>query len=149
MAMGHPQPATPAKTDNSTADSFVKGTLKQNRSKSWDMRYHWLIDQSELDNFFIYWDKGENNYADYHTKHFPPSHHRNVRPNYILKGHHINYQHDSTHLPTQKPEQYLRARVCLLPGTSTLRNKLHTSNDVDQKCPLQFKIHKSLTAIFG
>ena len=113
------------------------------------MRYHWLIDQSELDNLCIYWDKGDENFADYHTKHFPPAYHRNVRPNYILKGHHIKYQHDSTHLPTLEPEQYLRARVCLLPGTSTLGNKLHTSNDVHPKCPLQFKMENSLTAIFG
>ena len=39
-ALSHPQPATPTKTDNSTSVSFIKSTLKQNRSKLWDMRYH-------------------------------------------------------------------------------------------------------------
>ena len=39
--------------------------------------------------------------------------------------------------------------IFLLPGTSTLGNTLHTSNDVHQKCPLQFKMKNSLTAIFG
>ena len=114
-ALSHPQSATPAKTDNSTSASFVKGTLKQNRSKSWDMRYRWLIDQSDLDNFFIHWDKGKNNYADYHTKHFCPTHHKDVRPTYILKGYHLNsnIHDDEAHLPTLKPEQYLLARVSL------------------------------------
>ena len=148
-ALDHLQPATPAKTDNSTSASFVKGTLKQNRSKSWDMRYHWLIDQSNLDNFFIYWDKGENNLADYHTKHHSPTHHRNVRPTYILKGNHIyspSYD-DDTHLPTlPKPEQYLRARVCSLPGPGTCCNELHTSNDIRLKRPLGSDNDRTITA---
>ena len=32
QALSHPQPSTPAKTDNFTTASFVKGTLKQNKS---------------------------------------------------------------------------------------------------------------------
>ena len=109
------------------------------------MRYHWLIDQSDLDNFFIYWDKGKNNYADYHTKHFSPTHHKDVRPTYILKGYHLNSNiyDDDAHLPTLNPEQYLRARVCSLPVTSTLRNTLHTSYDVSQNRPLSTNNDKS------
>ena len=57
--LDHPQLATPAKTDRSTSASFVKGTLKQNRSKSWDMCYHWLIDQSQLDNFLFIGTKSQ------------------------------------------------------------------------------------------
>ena len=41
-ALGHPQGAVPIKTDNATAASFVTDTLKQRRSKAWDVRYHWL-----------------------------------------------------------------------------------------------------------
>ena len=85
-ALAHQQPATPTKTDNSTAASFVTDTLKKKRSKSWDKDYHWLCDQQALGNFYVYWDKGSNNKADYHTKHFSPTHHLNVRPTYILKG---------------------------------------------------------------
>ena len=40
--LGHPQPPTPIKTDNSTALGFVKNLVHQKRSKSWDMRFHWL-----------------------------------------------------------------------------------------------------------
>jgi hypothetical protein len=36
-ALGHPQTATPLKTDNSTSHSFVHANIKQRRSKTWDM----------------------------------------------------------------------------------------------------------------
>ena len=89
-ALDHLQPATPARTDNSTASGFVNDTLKKKRSKAWDVRYHWLSDQSSLVNLFIYWDKGTNNYADYHTKHHAPTHHINSREKYVLKGVHVH-----------------------------------------------------------
>ena len=37
--LGHPQPPTPIKTDNSTAKAFIHQTMRQYKSKSWDMRY--------------------------------------------------------------------------------------------------------------
>ena len=40
--MGHPQPATPMKTDNQTATGICNGTIKQRRSKAIDMRFYWL-----------------------------------------------------------------------------------------------------------
>jgi hypothetical protein len=43
---GHPQLATPLKTDNSTSNSFVHANIKQRRSKTWDMRWNWLRDKS-------------------------------------------------------------------------------------------------------
>ena len=42
--LGHPQPATPLKTDNSTANGIINGTIKQQRSKAADIRLHWLKD---------------------------------------------------------------------------------------------------------
>ena len=42
IEMGHPQPATPLKTDNATANSFVHANICQKRSKTWDMRFNWL-----------------------------------------------------------------------------------------------------------
>ena len=86
-ALGHPQPAVPIKTDNATAASFVDDTLKQKRSKAWDVRYHWLVELQRNKIFKMYWDKGANNLANYHTKHHPPSHHQKMRPLYILKNH--------------------------------------------------------------
>ena len=81
--LGHPQPPTPIKTDNSTANDFVSKNLKQKRSKSWDMRYHWLRDRSLQQQFKIYWDKGINNWADYFTKHHSTKYHKVMRPKYI------------------------------------------------------------------
>ena len=51
-ALGHNQLATPVKTDNATAASFVTDMLKQKRSKVWDVRYHWLSKQQALKTFF-------------------------------------------------------------------------------------------------
>jgi hypothetical protein len=44
VELGHQQPATPLITDNSTAFAILNETIKQNRSKAMDMRYHWLTD---------------------------------------------------------------------------------------------------------
>ena len=85
-ALGHTQTSTQVKTDNSTASAYCNGTLKQKRSKTWDMRWYWLRDRVQRGQFIIYWDKGKNNYADYHSKHFPPSYNSLKRPTYILKG---------------------------------------------------------------
>ena len=43
QALGHVQSPTPLKTDNSTARDFVNRSLRQKRSKSWDMRYHCYV----------------------------------------------------------------------------------------------------------
>lgn len=80
--LGHPQPPTPLKTDNSTANDFVHANMKRRRSKSWDMRYHWLRDKSTQNHINIFWDKGSKNHADYYTKHHSPSHHLAMRSRY-------------------------------------------------------------------
>jgi hypothetical protein len=41
--MGHPQPATPLQTDNSTADDIVNGTCKQRRSRAIDMHFYLIL----------------------------------------------------------------------------------------------------------
>ena len=85
-AIGHPQRPTRLKTDNKTANSFVHASMKVKRSKTWDMRYRWLRENATRRLFDIYWDKGSNNRADYHTKHHAPTIHKTQRPRYILKG---------------------------------------------------------------
>ena len=57
-ALGHPQPPTPIKTDNKTAAAFANNTLKQRRSKSWDMRYFWLLDRMSQSQFLFIGIKG-------------------------------------------------------------------------------------------
>ena len=48
---------------------------------------HWLRNKEVLKQIRVYWDKGKNNYADYFTKNFPPSVHRQKRPRYIQLAH--------------------------------------------------------------
>ena len=86
-SLNHPQPATPLKTDNSTATGFVYDNIHQKRSKSWDMRYHWLRDRQTQQQFNIFWDKGTNNNSDYYTKHHATRHHRSQRPKYVRDKH--------------------------------------------------------------
>ena len=61
IALGHPQPPTPIKVDNTTANAFVQNNITQKRSKSWDMRFHWLRDPLTKKQTLVYWDKGINN----------------------------------------------------------------------------------------
>ena len=98
-ALGHKQHAILVKTDNSTAVAFSNSLLKEKRSKSWDMRLHWLKDRVRQKHFYIFWDKGANNMADYATKHFTPSYHQKIRSLYVHKTNHI-------HIPD------MWARVC-------------------------------------
>jgi len=82
-ALHHPQPPTPLKTDNSTANGFIHDNIHQKRSKSWDMNYHWLRDRNTQQQFKFFWDKGSNNNGDYYTKKHPTKHHRATRPKYV------------------------------------------------------------------
>ena len=81
--MGHPQPPTPIKTDNATALGYIYNNIKQKRSKSFDMKYHWLRDRENQKHFRYYWDKGTNNNANYFTKHHPPAIHREKQKVYF------------------------------------------------------------------
>jgi hypothetical protein len=84
--LGHPQPPTPIKTDNSTATGIINNTIKQKRSKSIDMRFYWLRDRVKQGQFRVHWEPGTHNLADYPTKHHFGSHHRKVRPIYLYEG---------------------------------------------------------------
>jgi hypothetical protein len=81
--MGHPQPPTPLKTDNSTAHGILTSLIKQKRSKAFDMRYHWLRDRIQQRQFQVYWRPGKQNLADYFSKHHPPGYHQAIRPIYL------------------------------------------------------------------
>ena len=81
--LGHPQPATPMKTDNSAANGILNGTIKQQRSKAIDMRFYWLKDRAEQGQFKIHWAAGDENWADYFTKHHSATHHKTLRPCYL------------------------------------------------------------------
>jgi hypothetical protein len=76
--LNHPQPATPIRTDNSTADGIMNKTVKQKQSKSTDMKFYWLQDRVEQGQFRIFWAPGKINLADYQSKVQPTSVHKAV-----------------------------------------------------------------------
>ena len=71
IAMGHPQPPTPIKTDNVTTLGFTNKNIQMKKSKSWDMNLHWLRDRQNQKQFLLTWEQGLKNLADYFTKHHP------------------------------------------------------------------------------
>jgi hypothetical protein len=77
--LGHTQPPTPLRTDNSTAFGILNETIKQKRAKAMDMRYHWLSDKVSQKQFDVYWRPGRENLRDYHTKHHSAQHHKDIR----------------------------------------------------------------------
>ena len=83
LEMHHPQPATPIQVDNSTTNGFANKQIKQQRSKSMDMRFYWIQDRVSQQQFKVYWRPGPTNLADYFTKHHAPSHHRKTRSTYL------------------------------------------------------------------
>ena len=78
--MGHKQPKTPMQLDNSTADGICNLRVQPKQTKAMDMRYHWLRDREAQNQFRFYWHPGTKNRGDYWTKHHPPSHHVEMRP---------------------------------------------------------------------
>jgi hypothetical protein len=62
------QPPTTLITDNAAAKGIATNTCKQRRSKSMDMRYHWIRDRVALKDFEITWRPGSDSIADFLTK---------------------------------------------------------------------------------
>jgi hypothetical protein len=61
--------------------------IKQKRSKAIDMRFYWLNDRYEQNQFDYVWGKGIENLGDAPTKHHPGSHHNQIHPLYLhIKG---------------------------------------------------------------
>ena len=107
--MVQPQPPTPIHCDNSTVSGMCTGTVKQQRSRTMDMRYFWIPDQQDQWNFDVQWHPGQENLADYFTKHFDSKHHQEVRPWYL----HMN--NSPNELPRAAAPRTLRGCVGTLP----------------------------------
>ena len=69
--LGHPQPPTPIHCDNSTCVGISNGTVKQQQSRSMEMRYFWIVDQVALGYFRVLWYPGLENLVDYFSKRAP------------------------------------------------------------------------------
>jgi hypothetical protein len=115
--LGHQQPATLLIRDNSTAFGILNDTIKQKRSKSMDMRYHWLTDRVRQKQFNVYWRPGKDNLGDYHTKHHAAQHHKYMRPIILHQANSLNVLRGCIKLPHPQP----RTRTDIQTGKHALR----------------------------
>jgi hypothetical protein len=77
--LGYPQKPTSIISDNLCAVNIANGSAKPKKSKSMNMRYHWVRDQLHLHLFSIAWAPGEHNLADFFTKTVPNKQHLQMR----------------------------------------------------------------------
>ena len=89
--MRHHQPWTPMQTDNIAAHYVVTNNMQPKPTKAPDMLFHWLWCHYAQYQFQYYWRPGSQNWADYRTKHFPASHHMNMRPEFLTAARHLEY----------------------------------------------------------
>jgi hypothetical protein len=137
IAIGHPQPPTPIKTDNTTALGIVTSLMNPKRFKTWDMRYHWIEDRVLAKHIRPYWDKGIHNWADYFTKNHPPVYHNIMLYKYLQKGNNCNASSVHSH---RIPASVIRRPACegvLLPGNPEVLSR----SDVTQNCLTAYLNH--------
>ena len=83
--------------------------MNQKRSKAIDMRFYWVRDRVNQNQFLVYWIPGANNVGDYVSKHHSLAHHQTMRPKCFLN------------LVFQNPSSYTenclkRLSICLQRG---------------------------------
>ena len=83
--LGHPQPPTPMHCDNATAAGIANNTVKRQRSRSMEMRYFYICDLVKHGIVNVKWHPGQENLADYASKHHDAKHHKMVRTLYLHK----------------------------------------------------------------
>jgi hypothetical protein len=81
--MGHPQPKTPVHCNNATAVGIANNTVKRQCSRSMEMRFFWVSDKVAQEMYSFSCCFGQENLADYQSKHHPGAHHVAVHPRYL------------------------------------------------------------------
>ena len=79
-SMGYNQSSTLILCDNQCAVGMASNSVKAKRTKSIDMRYHWIRDRVQQGHFHVQWRKGEHNLADFFTKALPAKTHQELMP---------------------------------------------------------------------
>ena len=83
VELGHLQPPIPIQVNNSTYAGLSNDTIRQKRTKYVDMKIYWLQDTLASGKFFVYWQPGKDNLANYPTKSHSASHHKIMRPFFL------------------------------------------------------------------
>jgi hypothetical protein len=81
--MGHVQPQMPVHCDNATAVGIANNTIKRQRLQSMEMQFFWIGDKVAQEMYALHWHPGQENLADYQSKHHAGSHHMAVCPWYL------------------------------------------------------------------
>ncbi len=81
--LGHPQPKTQVHCNNATAVGIANNMVKRQRLHSMEMQYFWICDKVAQDAYDIKWHPGQENLADYQSKHHVGPHHQAVWPWYL------------------------------------------------------------------
>jgi hypothetical protein len=92
---GHNQDATDLTTDNTTSDGIINNTVQQKISKEMYMRFYWVKDRVEQDQFNVGLTPGDTNLGDYFTKHHSPAHQKRMIPYYLHDKHSSMIRHDT------------------------------------------------------
>ena len=82
--MGHVQPPTPVKTDNSTAHGLITKIMTPKASKAMDMQFHYLKCREAQRHFRFLWRRAQTHCADYHTKQHPTRHYMDKQKEYVI-----------------------------------------------------------------
>jgi hypothetical protein len=96
-SIGYPQDATLMLCDNKCAVGISSDTIKPKRTKSIDMRFHWIRDRIRQGHFRVSWRKGENNLADFFTKALPVHTHKSLMPLIVFTPPVQNTTHTTRH----------------------------------------------------
>ncbi len=103
--MGHPQSKIPVHCNNATAVGIANNTVKWQHSCSMEMHFFWVSDKCAQDMYKLSKQPGQENLADYQSKHHSGAHHAAVHPWYL---HMDNYP---SVLPTAEAPSALKGCV--------------------------------------
>ena len=81
--LGHPQPRTPVHCDNATAVGIASNMVKRQRARAMEMRFMWVGDKIAQQMYELIWHPGQENLAEYQSKHHVGAHHVYVKPYYL------------------------------------------------------------------
>jgi hypothetical protein len=82
--LDHPQPKTHILWDNASAVGIANNTVKpQWSSCSMEMQYFWVCNKIAQDSYAIKWHPGQENLADYQSKHHNRADHQAICPWYL------------------------------------------------------------------
>jgi hypothetical protein len=81
--MGHIQPKTPVNCNNATTVGIANSMVTWQWSRLMEMQFFWINDKCVHEMYALHWHPGQENLADYQSKHHVGAHHAAVRPWYL------------------------------------------------------------------